>query len=77
MCEKRSVEIAEHFITINVTMGNLDNNDGCDKNCNVEMGWECLMGSPWKVTSCNELCGDYRNRGWHTCDDGNVISGDG
>ena len=58
-------------------MGNTSSNDGCDSTWHIEMGWEWHKGTPWKVSVCSEIWGDYRNRGWYTWDDGNVVSGDG
>lgn len=61
--------------------GNLDSEDGCDGDCNVETGWMCIGGKPRgaqpTVDWCSEICGDGVNRGWHTCDDGNLEDGDG
>jgi hypothetical protein len=38
--EMKNEVIVDTFSMINVMTGNLDNNDGCDSNCNTEMGWE-------------------------------------
>ncbi len=47
--------------------------DGCDSDCNVEPGFEC-MDDP---SVCVPVCGDGAIVGMETCDDGNDVSGDG
>jgi len=27
--------------------GNFNSGDGCDENCDVEVGWECLTAGDW------------------------------
>lgn len=46
--------------------GNLDVGDGCNAECLIEAGFECLNGTPERVTDCDEICGDNINNGWHT-----------
>ena len=43
----------------------------------MEAGNQCLQGTPYHVSIWAEIWGDYINNGWHTWDDGNLISGDG
>lgn len=57
--------------------GNINDGDGCDSNCEVEIGMYCEGGSYQSRDRCYEICGDGRNIGHFTCDDGNVIDGDG
>ncbi len=52
---------------------NLLNNDGCDQNCEIELGWICIGKTP---STCYEKCGDgLLVSGKHQCDDGNTRSG--
>jgi len=32
--------------------------DGCNEDCEVEKGWECLLGDPTNADECYEVCGD-------------------
>lgn len=59
--------------------GNTAPSDGCDGSCNVEAGWTCGYFNADGVYSCHRIvCGDgIADWGTETCDDGNVISGDG
>ena len=45
-------------------------------NWQIELGWQCVDGSPWNPDVCSELWGDGINYGEHECDDGNNIDGD-
>ncbi|MEK7703551.1 MAG: DUF4215 domain-containing protein [Myxococcota bacterium] len=60
--------------------GNTTNGDGCSSQCAVESGWRC-EGSPSVCrlcdASCNPLCGNGELDDSETCDDGNVVVGDG
>lgn len=40
--------------------GNLNDNDGCDHNCDLEDGFVCTESL---VTKCKPICGDNRKRG--------------
>lgn len=61
--------------------GNTASGDGCDATCNLEPGWSC------SGDSCGPTCGngyfdcsydvDTGEYNCETCDDGNVLSGDG
>ena len=57
--------------------GNSNPNDGCSSSCIIEAGFSCSGGSTTKKDTCNEICGDGKNKGKLPCDDGNVISNDG
>ena len=43
------------------------NGDGCNQNCDIELGWICQ----YRAINLVELCGDGR-RGAEQCDDGNT-----
>ena len=47
--------------------------DGCNANCEVELGWSC-NGEP---SICLEVCGDELITGAEQCDDGNANDSDG
>lgn len=49
------------------------NGDGCDSNCIIEMGFDCL-GEP---SVCTEICGDSLIVGNEQCDDANTTNNDG
>jgi len=62
--------------------GNSISGDGCDNNCNFELGWSCGIGSYAKFDYCREICGDGRSLKTITehgnmCDDANNWAGDG
>lgn len=59
--------------------GNLIDGDGCDSNCNVEVGFRCFGGNFDQADLCIEVCGDNKRITIKSgfCDDGNTISGDG
>mmetsp|Transcript_22180 Transcript_22180/g.21412 ORF Transcript_22180/g.21412 Transcript_22180/m.21412 type:complete len:221 (+) Transcript_22180:1575-2237(+) len=52
---------------------NLINGDGCNSDCNVETGWECIGGDAATPDTCTEICGDgiRFSATFHECDDGN------
>jgi len=51
--------------------------DGCDLNCEIEVGYTCGTGSFAKFDLCFEVCGDGRAMQEWLCDDGNAYNGDG
>jgi large repetitive protein len=51
--------------------GNNYNGDGCDADCVLEYGYECLGGDAYTPDTCSEVCGDGYNIGLNPCDDGN------
>ncbi len=57
--------------------GNRQDDDGCDAECRLEIGWSCDSGSG----SCVPVCGDSLLRGEEAlagrCDDGNGVRNDG
>jgi MYXO-CTERM domain-containing protein len=56
--------------------GNNDDFDGCDGDCVVEEGWDCVNEDD-DESVCALLCGDGRIVPPEACDDLNVIDGDG
>lgn len=61
------------------SVGNLS---GCDKSCNVQIGWACSRGQAGQSDTCSTICGDgiKINGTWggaEQCDDGNTVSQDG
>ncbi len=52
---------------------NLDTEDGCDDQCKIETGYECV-GEP---SACSPICGDSLLTAPETCDDGNGAANDG
>ena len=44
----------------------------CNEFCEVEQGWECTLGSPTNIDTCEEVCGDSWDMDQFECDDGNV-----
>ena len=50
--------------------GNRMAGDGCDSNCQIEVGWRC------DETGCETDCGDGETVGAELCDDGNRFDGD-
>ncbi len=54
--------------------GNLNNNDGCNNRCEIELGWSCGEEEP---SRCRTLCGDGIVAAGEWCDDGNSDSFDG
>ena len=54
-----------------------DSNDGCDTQCRLETGWQCLGDG----LECTKLCGnglmDQRDDYQEQCDDGNLNNNDG
>jgi cysteine-rich repeat protein len=57
--------------------GNLDNGDGCNSSCSIEIGYTCSGGSQEQPDSCFEICGDGINSQNIGCDDGNTLDSDG
>ncbi len=53
--------------------GNINNGDGCNSTCNIEVGYNCT-GSP---SICSTVCGDGVVTPGEGCDDGNTTTGDG
>ena len=51
--------------------GNLEDGDGCDARCEVELGYAC------DEDGCAPLCGDGLLVVGEACDDGNLVDGDG
>ncbi len=43
----------------------------------IETGFTCTGGDWFNHDICDEICGDGLNIGFHQCDDGNLIVGDG
>ena len=57
----------------NTTMG-----DGCNMNCETEMGYSCTVPTPPGPSVCEMIgCGDGELQTGETCDDDNVTAGDG
>jgi cysteine-rich repeat protein len=52
---------------------NIQINDGCNANCQVEPGWQCLGDG----TTCKRNCGNGLLNSGETCDDGNSAGSDG
>ena len=57
--------------------GGLENGDGCNSNCEFEVGFKWFGGSFVHADSCIEICGDGLDFEKHECDDGNKKDGDG
>lgn len=59
--------------------GNLEDGDGCDKNCKKEKFYDCTnLGERGKSTCYRVLkCGDGYRHFRENCDDGNLVNGDG
>ena len=55
--------------------GNNVDGDGCDANCYIETGFECVVTSG--ADDCTTICGDSLWLGSEGCDDGNTVPGDG
>jgi cysteine-rich repeat protein len=55
--------------------GGRGNGDGCDANCQIEPGFECLDGPTG--SACNLICSNGRLDEGELCDDGNVDDEDG
>jgi cysteine-rich repeat protein len=54
--------------------GGVEDADGCDSDCRIEVGWGCLHTTP---SLCYTRCGDGRVVGPEECDDGAHHAGDG
>ncbi|MFT3692734.1 MAG: DUF4215 domain-containing protein [Kofleriaceae bacterium] len=54
-------------------MTGVGTNNGCDANCNIQVGWKCDPG----VACVQTHCGDGVAEGLEECDDGNNDLGDG
>jgi large repetitive protein len=50
---------------------------GCSVTCQVMRGWKCFGGSSTTADVCVTKCGDGILAGTETCDDGNLVNGDG
>ena len=57
--------------------GDIEDGDGCDKNCKIEPGWECTVAEIWGNSTCKEVCGNSKISASEECDDGNTVDGDG
>lgn len=58
--------------------GNTMNGDGCNSNCEVEMGWNCRTTSATMPSVCQMIgCGDGLIQTGEDCDDDNTTPGDG
>ena len=55
---------------------NVGDNDGCDGDCEVEPGWNCV-GEPSTCTMGTSECGDGAIANGEDCDDDNTANGDG
>ena len=53
------------------------NGDGCDYQCNVEIGYKCAGGSSLNSDVWTPICGDGRRIGSEKWDDNNLTPGDG
>jgi len=47
----------------------------CTSFCTIETGFTCANATV--PNTCSETCGDGRNMGFLSCDDGNTKAGDG
>lgn len=52
--------------------GNTKDGDGCDHNCNLEVGWSCQSTTPGGCDKCFPICQDGLVLGWEECDDGGI-----
>ena len=60
--------------------GNRVNDDGCDMNCNIEIGWRCFNPQVSRPSICRKesYCGDGSyDPPSEQCDDGNSNPNDG
>ena len=58
--------------------GNTMNGDGCNSNCEIEMGWTCETTSATMPSVCEMVgCGDGDVVSPEACDDDNTMDGDG
>ncbi|CAD7955286.1 unnamed protein product, partial [Amoebophrya sp. A25] len=62
--------------------GNLDDSDGCDRDCRIRTGFACtnraLPNNTVGNSTCNIVtCGDGKREGTEACDDGNTADLDG
>ena len=61
--------------------GNVLSSDGCNSDCKVEIGFQCIGGSynnsAVDICSAFSLCGDGVISGAEECDDGNNVNSDG
>lgn len=72
--------------------GNIVSGDGCSSTCFIECGFymslctscssttdclSCVSGYTVQRGSCATVCGDSIRAGLETCDDGNIVDGDG
>jgi cysteine-rich repeat protein len=56
--------------------GNVINGDGCNSDCTIQTGYDCIGGTPVAPDTWAVVWGDGINIG-ETCDDNNIINGDG
>lgn len=59
--------------------GNVNSGDGCNPDCQIEPGFDCVSVSPaiGQPSDCRSICGDGITVGDEVCDDGNTTDGDG
>ncbi|CAI2383847.1 unnamed protein product [Moneuplotes crassus] len=50
---------------------------GCNLDCTIAVGYECLGGTPSSADVCNPICGDGIKMPGEGCDDGNKDPADG
>ncbi|CEL97712.1 unnamed protein product [Vitrella brassicaformis CCMP3155] len=59
--------------------GNTHNDDGCSSSCTIEPFWECAIDimTEARRSTCFPICGDGYTAGGESCDDMNIVGGDG
>ncbi len=57
--------------------GNIADGDGCDSTCNVEAGWNCVIGADGVKSTCTEIADDGLWMGQLACDDGDADNANG
>jgi cysteine-rich repeat protein len=57
--------------------GNTINQDGCNSNCTVTLGWSCNQVAGKSADTCFSGCGNGVLDGVEVCDDANLKKGDG
>ena len=76
ICNKQLIASSATTETPSIMMGKIEklNNYSCSSVCTSESGFTCNSAVP---NVCTETCGDGKNMGYLTCDDGNTSDGDG